>query len=126
MILSFDTFRDEIHHRASRPLTSRLITIVTACKEYVFCCILVKFFFFFLFGYWFIVREVNILGIVGNACKAQRNPKGISTNAVAFMFPSSRCNSKLSTKLSLQSFFSPLFKLWRVGHLSLLCIKVLN
>ena len=126
MILSFDTFRDEIHHRASRPLTSRLITIVTACKEYVFCCILVK--FYFIFPFWLLVycQRGKYFGVSRQCLQAQRNPKGISTTAVAFMFPSSRCNSKLSTKLSLQSFYSPLFKLWRVGHLSLLCIKVLN
>ena len=44
MILSFDTFCDEIHHRASRPLsTGLLMTIVTACKEFIFCCILANF-----------------------------------------------------------------------------------
>ena len=54
------------------------------------------------------------------------NPKAISTTEVAFMLPSSRCNSTLSTKLSLLFLFSPLFRLWHVGHLPLLCIKVLN
>ena len=52
------------------------------------------------------------------------NPKSYKYDCkVAFIFPSSRCNSKLSTKLSLLFFFSPSFKLWRVGHLSLLSIQ---
>ena len=111
MILSFDTFCDEIHHRASRPLaTSRLMTIVGHAN--------LKISFKFFVVYW------SIFGDSRQCLRSSvNNPKAISTTAVVFIFPSSRCNSKLSTKLSLLFFFSPSFRLWRVGHLSLLSIQ---